>query len=180
MVADEKDKKISILLEDLASLGDYASDIFIFSPLPFCFISPSGVILDSNPVFIKISNFTLDEIIGKAVEELFDKDEIAKLAEYTLKESSVEGKEMKFFPKGKKEISVQVFTKTRKDEGGKIVGYFMSFFDLSMIKKTEIKLRERIEELETFHKLTVNRELKMTELKNKIRELEAKIPKDNL
>jgi len=180
MAVNKKDKKISILLGDLAFLEDYINDIFTFSPLPFCFVSPSGVILESNPVFVKFSNFTFDEIIGKAIEELFNEGEIEKLVKDTLEKGFVEGREMKFFPKGKTEISIQVFTRVREDEGGKVAGYFMSFFDLTKIKKTENELRERIEELEAFHNLTANRELKMIELKNKIIELEEKISKDNL
>jgi len=174
MVIDEKDKKISLLLEDLAALETYISDIFTFSPLPLCFISPLGVILESNPAFVKISRFSFDEIIGKAIEELFNKKEIEELVNDTLEKGTIGGREMLFSPKGRKEILVQVFTKARKEEKGEIVGYFISLFDLTKIKKTENELRERVEELEKFHKLTVGRELKMVELKEKIKELETK------
>lgn len=174
MVIDKKDKKLSLLLEDLASLEAYISDIFTFSPLPLCFVSPSGVILESNPAFVKISKFSFDEIIGKAIEELFNKEEIERLVKNTLEKGFVEGREMKFLPKGKKETSTQVFTRTRRDKKDNIVGYFLGLFDLTKIKRTEKELMERVEELEKFHRLTVGRELKMIELKEKIRKLEKK------
>jgi len=46
--------------------------------------------------------------------------------------------------------------------------------ELTMRKKAEEELRKRVEELERFSKLTVGRELKMIELKKKIKELERK------
>jgi len=46
--------------------------------------------------------------------------------------------------------------------------------ELTMRKKAEEELRKRVEELEKFSKLTVGRELRMIELKKKIKELERK------
>ena len=167
----EKEKKINLFLEDLNALESYISDVFTFSPLPLCFVSRTGVILESNPAFEKISNLNFDEIVGKTIDQLFEKKEIKKLIRSTLKRGLVEGREMKFFPKAKKKVLVQVFTKTKKDEKRETVGYFLSLFDLTRIKKTERELRKRVEELERFHTLTVGRELKMIELKKKIKEL---------
>ena len=141
---DEKDRKISVLLKDLNSLETYINDIFIFSPLAFCFVSPLGVILESNSAFQKISNFSFDEIIGKVIEKLFKKEEIEKLLKETTEQGIVEGKEMKFFPKGKIEIPTHVFTRIRKDEKGKTVGYFLSLFDLTKIKKTEREAKKAL------------------------------------
>ena len=167
----EKIEKIPLLLEGLSVLESYINDIFTFFPLPLCFISPKGVILESNPVFVKISNFTFDEVIGKAIEDLFGKKEGEKLSEDTLKKGFVEGREIKFFPKNRGELPVQVFTKTRKEEAGANVGYFLCLFDLTEIKKKEAELKKKIEELEEFHRFTVGRELKMIELKRKIQSL---------
>ncbi|MEF8880099.1 MAG: PAS domain S-box protein, partial [Candidatus Thermoplasmatota archaeon] len=61
------------------------------------------------------------------------------------------------------------------DENGEIIGIIESFRDITEIKKKEEKLREKLDELKRWKKVTVNRELKMRELKQKIRELEEKI-----
>jgi len=131
----EKDKKISLLLEDLSSLESYINDIFTFSPLPFCFISPAGVILESNPSFEKFSGFTFDEIIGKSVEDLFDNEIIEKILAQTEKKGIFVGQEVDFYPKDKNNLIVQVFAKARKDEKGNFLGYFLGFSDLTKVKK---------------------------------------------
>lgn len=53
-------------------------------------------------------------------------------------------------------------------------GFVASWNDVTEQKKMEIQLRQKIRELELFSKVSVGRELKMTELKKRIRELEKK------
>ena len=60
---------------------------------------------------------------------------------------------------------------------GRIVGVVAIIRDITEGKKAEEKLRNKNEELERFQKFTVGRELKMTELKKKIKELEEKLNK---
>ena len=49
------------------------------------------------------------------------------------------------------------------------------FQDITERKKAEEKVRKRAKELERFHKVALGRELKMIELKKRIKELEAKL-----
>jgi len=142
MDQEKKEKKINLLLEDLSSLEDYIHDLFAFSPLPICFISPLGVILEANPAFLKISGFSFGEVVGNPVEDLFENQEIEKVTQATLKEDVVAGREMKFFPKGGKDLICQVFTKTRRDEENRPVGYFLGLFDMTGMKKNERELRQ--------------------------------------
>ncbi len=51
--------------------------------------------------------------------------------------------------------------------------------DITERKNSENKLKEKIDELEHWKKVTVDREFKMIELKNEIKELEAKLPGGN-
>lgn len=64
------------------------------------------------------------------------------------------------------EIKVQARTKELKELADNLE---------SQVKKRTQELQERVNELERFHQLTVGRELKMVELKEKIRELEEKL-----
>ncbi len=141
--SDEQNQKISLLLDDLASLENYISALFTFFPLPICFVSPLGVILESNPAFEKISNLNADELIGRPIEELFEKEEIEDLTKETLEKAVVLRKEILFFPKRKDiGLTAQVFARRREDEAGKTVGYFLGLFDLTKIKETEKELKE--------------------------------------
>jgi predicted aldo/keto reductase-like oxidoreductase len=50
--------------------------------------------------------------------------------------------------------------------------------DITKQKQLEIQLKEKIDELERFKKLTVDRELKMMELKEQIKKLEEKLKEE--
>lgn len=143
MPVDEDDVKSSLLADDLASLENYIHDLFNFSPLPIAFVSPIGVLLEVNPAFESIAKLKSYELIGEPIEKLFEKEEISDLSEKTLEKGSIRGREMRFFPKkGEESITVQVFTRVRKDEKGEAVGYFLGLFDLSDIKDVEKELKK--------------------------------------
>jgi PAS domain S-box-containing protein len=177
MEVDEKDKKIAILLEDLSSLESYLRDLLSFLPLPICVASSNGIILEANPALSEISGYEIEELIGSSVEEIFKKEEIEKLLKETLEKGFLRAREVSFFTKEKKEIPVSLSIKLRKSEEGEIIGYFLGFFDLTEIKKTEAELRYRLEELEKLQRLVVGRELKMIELKEEIERLRRELEK---
>jgi len=138
---EDKDKKIALLLTDLTSLEDYINDLFNFFPLPICFISPLGVILEANPAFEKTSGFPSEEIIGESIKRIFDREEISSITKETLKEGLITGKDLSLFRKDGDNLIVRVFTRTRTDENLKPIGYFLGLFDLSDIKRTEDELK---------------------------------------
>jgi len=141
-IEEAEENKISVLLEDLASLESYARDLFSFLPLPVCLVSAIGIILDANPSFEEISGYKLEEIIGKPAEELFDKGRIEELSRQTLEKGFVGAGEINLFTKDKRKILGSVSTTLRKTEEGETVGYFLGFFDLTNIKKREKELRD--------------------------------------
>ena len=58
-----------------------------------------------------------------------------------------------------------------KDESGKVKAGIMVFHDITESKNLELKLKEKIAELERFNKIMVGRETRMIELKEEINEL---------
>ena len=93
---EEKDQKLSLLLEDISLLQDYVEDLFNFFPLPICFISPRGIILEANLALKEISGYEVEEIIGKPIEEFFPKEKIEELLKEALKKELVKEKEIIF------------------------------------------------------------------------------------
>jgi two-component system sensor histidine kinase VicK len=140
MTKEKEEKKASLLADDLASLENYIHDLFNFSPLPICFVSPIGVLLEVNPSFENLSQLKSYELIGEPIEKLFKKKKIEEVTKETLEKGFVEGRELIF--SSEKEIPVQVFTRIRKDEKGDVVGYFLGLFDLTNIKETEGELKK--------------------------------------
>lgn len=141
-IEKKEEEKISILLEDLASLESYARDLLSFLPLPVCLVSSIGIILEANPTLEKISGYRIEEIIGKSVEDIFAKEEIEAISKETIEKGSVSAKETSIFTKEKRKVPVNVSTVLRKSEEGEIIGYFIGLFDLTDIKKKENELKD--------------------------------------
>lgn len=204
MTPQEYEKKISVLLDDLTSLESYIHDLFNFTPLPLCFISSNGVILEVNPAFVKLTGYSQEELIGESINKIFETEKIDKIKNETLKKGGVSGEEIILFAKNKKEIPVSISSQTRKSEG-EIIGFFLALFDLTEIKRNEeekivalirqkalaldaqkkanaleqktIELQQKIAELEKFHQIAIGRELKMIELKKEIKKLKKELQK---
>ena len=65
-----------------------------------------------------------------------------------------------------------------KDTGGSVEGVLGTYVDITDKKQTEDKLAKALEDARKMNEIMVNRELKMVELKNRIAELENKLPKN--
>jgi PAS domain S-box-containing protein len=176
MVAEKEQEKISILLEDLASLESYARDLLNFLPLPVCLVSSIGIILEANPALEKISGYKIEEAIGKPIEDIFVKEEIEEVSKATLEKGFIKGKEINLLTKDKRKIPVSVSTLLRKSEEGEIIGYFLALFDLTDIKRAEAEIKRRIEELERLREkeiiLRIRERAKTKDIERKVKELE--------
>ena len=77
-------------------------------------------------------------------------------------------------PKGD-EIWLRTSKMPLTDLQGNTIGILGTYEDITERKKADNEINRRSEELEKFNRLAVGRELKMVELKQKIKELEAKL-----
>ncbi len=144
---EEPEDKEAYLTDDLASLESYIHDLFYFSSLPLCFVSNIGVLLEANPGFEELSRYKSFEVVGEPIEKLFSKKSIDKLAKDTFKKGSVKARELKLVTKKGKMIPVQIFTKVRENEEGEVVGYFLTFLDVTRMKAKEEKMKRTIKDL---------------------------------
>lgn len=183
-----EEETLQILEQDLRELELYIQDFWRFLPLPICYVNPVHNILDVDNSLVKFSGYKATELIGEDIEKLFKDEKIKELKKKIFEQDFIEFGKMIFLTKDKKEIPTKVSAMARKSEEGDVIGYFLSIIDISEtlkfqeklqeeVKKKTQELQEKLEELETFHKIAVGRELKMIELKEKINQLEKEIAK---
>ncbi|KPJ54723.1 hypothetical protein AMJ47_03770 [Parcubacteria bacterium DG_72] len=186
MSLEEKNKRTR---EDLEDLEFYIKEFSDFLPLPVCAISPMGMVTDFNKAAEGLTGYLSFEIVGENLDKLFlEKEDLEKIEKEIRKEKSIHNKELTLIAKKGNEIPVNASISLRQDRDGNFIGYFLALFDITKIKNLQQdlerkveertqELRERLGELETFRKVTIGRELKIVELKNKIKELEAQLEK---
>lgn len=125
-----------------------------------------------------------EEVIGKPVVEFLAKRSLAKLEEErkkTLKTGVLENLELIGTREDGSEIPILVNVTLMRDAEGKPIGRVFSLKDITERKQAEeekLKIaanKQRMEELEKFAKIAVGRELKMVELKDRIKALELRL-----
>lgn len=164
----ELEKKIQILTEDLTVLENYVSSLFVFLPIPICFSSPKGVILEFNPAFEELTGYKAFETVGKNLSLIFGDETTQDVLEDILSHGEITAKEAQVIRSSKETVVISIFARTRQDSDKRVIGFFLTIFDLTEIKKTEEALGEKLKELERFQKIAVGRELKMVDLKSQI------------
>ena len=164
-----------LLLNDLIKLEAYIKAFWQFLPIAVCYVNPAFNILEASKTLEVLLNCTIMEIIGHNLKEFFPREFDFEALEKEIKEKKkITQKEIELLRKDKKRILVSVFALSRIEDRV-LMGYFFAFLDITERKKMEKELRERIEELERFQKLTVGRELKMVELKQALKKAQKEI-----
>jgi PAS domain S-box-containing protein len=175
--------------EDLEDLEVYVEEFFSFLPFPVCTLNAFGLIINANKAFLRLVQYDLLEIVGQYFNKLFrEEKEIEKIIEALPQKEIVENKEATLLTKDKKEIIVNLSFGARKDKEGIFIGSFVGMLDISelkrfqneleeMVKERTEELEEKIAELEKFRQIAVGRELKMVELKEKVKTLQEELKK---
>ena len=177
--------------ETMVDLETYIQEFGAFLPLPVCSINPLGIIIDINEAFQELTKYSASEIIGASVDKIFSKRKnIMGMLKEVLEKKEVRTRELFLVSKEKKKIPVTVSVSIRQDKEGEAIGHFIAITDITELKrlqeglKKEVEertkdLEEKVGELERFYKVAVGRELKMVELKEKIKELKEEPSKEN-
>lgn len=127
--------------------------------------------------FAKENSFysQISDIVGKGVDEIFS--DMKNYKEIFSNNNSYNGENLLTNGENPKYYDVQIIS--LYDKGNIYGGKMIILRDITERKNSENKLKEKIDELERWKKVTVDRELKMVELKSEIKELEAKLPGEN-
>jgi PAS domain S-box-containing protein len=170
----EEEKKTSKSEKKFKTYLDLAGVIMLALDL-------SGNIIFINKRGCEVLGYNINEIIGKNwFDNFIPKNERDEVKEYSKKLLSkkvgpIEYNENMIATKKGDRRLIAWHNILIKSEEGRIIGYLSSGEDITEKKKAEIKLKEKIEELQGFYKIATGRELKMIELKEKIKKLEREL-----
>lgn len=174
-----EDRKRAVSERDALDLERFIKDLKKFLPTPLCSVTPLHIVLDINNSFEDFSGYNELEIVGESVETLFPESEHEKLAalkDRVLETDETVRGELSLKKQDGEVVPVSVTLMRRKDsEEDLIVGYFLAISDLSVLKKQQEELHEKIKQLEIFKALAVGREEKMVRLKEENRLLKEKL-----
>lgn len=139
--------------EEITVLKRIIGDVWSSIPVPLCSTDNFFNILKIGESFKKIFGYNEEEITGGSLEKLFlKKENFEKIKEKISREKKIKGLEEKLFSKDGKEIFCSIYAEPRKEKEGEIVGYIISFLDISEKKKIEIELEKKVNDLERLAK----------------------------
>ncbi|TET18244.1 MAG: PAS domain S-box protein, partial [Candidatus Cloacimonadota bacterium] len=142
---------------DLVELEDYINDIWRFLPVPVAYVSPLGVILDTDCRLEELLQCVKDEMVGNLLSGFFpEKNDFAQIQKHTLENGLVQNTECMMRTRKGVEIPVIISTLLRKDENGETVGYFISMHDISVEKAVSLTLVESEQKFRTLAEQSPN------------------------
>jgi PAS domain S-box-containing protein len=170
-------KKAKELEKELKDTKEYLKAVFDFAPDAYFLNDLKGNFIDGNKAAEELIGYKREELIGRNMLELklLPLEQIPKaakrLAVHALGKKTEPG-EFTLIRKDGRRISVEISGAPVKIKNRTIVVGIAH--DITERKHFEQELKKKNEELERFNQLAVGREMRMIELKNKIRELEKK------
>ncbi|MBL7074743.1 PAS domain S-box protein [candidate division KSB1 bacterium] len=135
-------------------------------------------IVEWNAGAARLFGYSREEVIGQNIDDLItNSDTFEEAVGFT--QTVLSGKEMPTvetirYRKDGSPVEV-ILAGSPIVVGDELIGVVGVYTDITERKKAEEIKREQIEKLETFKKITVDRELKMIELKNEIKELKQQL-----
>lgn len=141
-------------------------------------INPEGIFALVNPKFAEISGYSEEETKTLHFSKLVHPEDLPLFTDRHRRRLAGEdlpsNYQFRIIRKTGEIIFIDFNANVVKKEG-KIIGIQAIARDITERKHAEKELQERMTELEKWHKLTIDRELRMIELKKKIEELETQL-----
>jgi PAS domain S-box-containing protein len=132
-----------------------------------------GNILYINSAELEMHGFSGQDIRGKNIKIFAPPDYWNPLTSQQIKTMKRWKRESMNRKKDGSVFSVQLMSDIVTDEDGVPLYIVTTCEDISGRKKMETEIRERVDELEKFYRMSVGREMKMKELKRQIKRLKA-------
>lgn len=163
------EERLRLSEEESRTLVESSSD-------PIFMIGPDRTVWACNQAFLDYFGFTRNEIIGQSTRLIHPDDESFRLfserAYPTVDAGGTFRTEWNLMTKNGNIRLVESVLSSIRGDSGEIRGYVSIIRDMTGRKTTENELRERMADLQRLNRFMVDRELKMVELKRRIKELE--------
>jgi len=183
LLKDEKGKIIGTIsagedVTELKTSEQKFKNLFELAGDPIIILDKKGIIVDINKKTKELFGYTKEELLGKKFTDagiLTRKSRLIALKKFLKRMAGFEVKpyEIEVIKKNGEKIIGEINAATIRGDG--VVYDMVIIRDITERKKIEDELRKRNEELEKISKLAIGRELKMVELKKRIKELENKL-----
>jgi PAS domain S-box-containing protein len=138
------------------------------------------VYVSCNEKFAHDLGITPEEYTGKMDYDFFPTELADKYRaddRRIMESGKTEDIEEKYIQDGR-EVWVHTIKTPLRDEEGNVIGILGIFWDITERRRAEEELAQRVQELETFNRLAVGRELRMIELKRQVNELSEQLGKE--
>jgi len=137
----------------------------------------NGSFFRINDAMCSMMGFSEEEILSMSIKEITHPDDLLESNDYV--ENLLQGNfendtfvlEKRFLHKNRDIILGRVHVCLIRNQQGEPIHMMAEIEDINERKRTEDALKERMKELEIFYDATVDRELRMEELRKEIREL---------
>jgi PAS domain S-box-containing protein len=147
------------------------------------FIIQDGKLVYTNQAFANLLGYIEEEILGKEFSRVFPKKYLERLSKGDLKRKRgrehAGQNELEISRRDGEKLVLEIRSRVIDYDGMSAIAGICK--DITERKKAEMVLQEKVEELERWYRLTVDREIIMTQLKKRIKKLESrlKLMKDN-
>jgi len=177
---EDKINKLKGLEEELRSSQERLKMIFEFAPDAYYLCNLKGVFVDGNRAAEGMSGYKRKELIGKSFLKLklLPPNQIIKAAKLLAKNALKQPTgpdEFTFTRKNREKVSLEISTHPVTMNGESLILGLAR--DMTPRKRIEEELRNKNTELVKFNKFAVKRELRMVELKKRVRQLEEQLYK---
>ena len=172
----EIEKKLIISEERFRTLFEGADDAIFTLDL-------IGRFTSGNKKAEEICGYEREELMGKSFVTILEKKDIPRILgifkDIVAKKEGAYQFKSKIIRQDGTLVPIEVKGSIIR-EGGRIVGVLGIARDITKHERMIAELEKKNKELEQFNKLAVGREMKMIELKNKLKELEHQLTKKNI
>ncbi len=148
------------------------------SPIGMAMVSKEGRWIKVNSFLCDVLGYTKEELLQKTFQDITYPDDLDKDLSYVKKmlQKKITSYKMekRYIHKSGRVVWALLSGSSVFDENGKLLYFIAQIQDIDESKKSSENLAKKIEELESMNNLMIGRELKMVELKEKIKKLQSK------